>query len=926
MPDAKSNEQPRMPRSEVESGNGEVRIGTPSPDGTMSQSDFPSRYDPKPVEAKWYEFWEKSGFFTANAQSPKPKYSIVIPPPNVTGSLHMGHALDNGLPDILIRQKKMQGFETLWLPGMDHAGIGTQVKVEKMLAKEGKTRFDLGREGFLKRAWEWKEKYGGEIIVQLRRLGCCLDWTRLRFTMDEGLSRAVREAFVRYYEKGLIYRGLRIVNWCPRCGTAVSDLEVKFKEETSALWYIRYPTVKLQTPNSKLQTPEYVIVATTRPETMLGDTAVAVNPKDERFKALVGTMLELPLTGRKIPVIADEAVEMEFGTGAVKVTPAHDPVDFEIGERHKLERIKVIGDDARMTDAAPEKYRGMTREECRKAVVADLEAQGLMEKIENYKHSVGTCDRCETVIEPLASMQWWVKMKPLAEPAIRVVEEGKVTFHPERWTKVYLEWMRNIRDWCISRQLWWGHRIPVWYCDCGEIIVPRADPTECPKCHSKNLRQDEDVLDTWFSSALWPFSTMGWPNEQALDFRKFYPTDFLTTDPDIIFRWEARMIFSALEFTGKVPFRDVYIHSTVLDKSGARMSRSKGIGVDPLEIFDVYGTDAARFTICYLESQSQSYRLWNERFELGRNFCNKIWNACRLVADEVRKPQAASHKLQATDNWIRGRFNAVLGKVNDGLERYTFSQVASALYDFFWHDLCDWYLEFSKSRLKEGDPAVRQTLRDVFRGSLQLLHPIMPFITEELWQRLGYGHEGVGSREQGGVGQHRSILESKWPEKLALDESETGRVETMRELIVAVRNIRAEMEVPAKTPVRCIVNSADAGLAGFLRRNQGLMRELAKVSALEFGATRPEKSSIAALSGCEAYVPLGGVVDVEKELDRMKKEIANLEKLIAGIDAKFGNPNFAARAKPEVVENERERRAEFESKLARLRTQLESWK
>ena len=903
----------------------------------VNAGDFPSRYDPKPVEAKWYEFWEKSGFFTANAQSPKPKYSIVIPPPNVTGSLHMGHALDNGLPDILIRHKKMQGFETLWLPGMDHAGIGTQVKVERMLAKEGKTRFDLGREGFLKRAWEWKEKYGGEITVQLRRLGCCLDWTRLRFTMDEGLSRAVREAFVRYYEKGLIYRGLRIVNWCPRCGTAVSDLEVKFKEENAHLWYVRYPIAAegsrgqgikdsgAETPTSEPLNPgslSFVVVATTRPETMLGDTAVAVNPADERFKALVGKMLELPLTDRKIPVIADAAVEMGFGTGAVKVTPAHDPVDFEIGERHKLERIKVIGDDARMTDAAPEKYRGMTREECRKAVVADLEAQGLMEKIENYKHSVGTCDRCETVIEPLASMQWWVKMKPLAEPAIRVVEEGKVKFHPERWTKVYLEWMKNIRDWCISRQLWWGHRIPVWYCGCGEIVVARKDPTECPKCHSRNLRQDEDVLDTWFSSALWPFSVMGWPDEQAGDFRKFYPTDFLTTDPDIIFRWEARMIFSALEFTGRAPFDDVYIHSTVLDKSGARMSRSKGIGVDPLEIFDIYGTDAARFTICYLESQSQSYRLWNERFELGRNFCNKIWNACRLVAPAIAgsdQSPVTSDQLRPVDHWIRGRFNAVLARVNDGLARYTFSQVASALYDFFWHDLCDWYLEFSKTRLKAEDAAVRQTLLDVFRGSLQLLHPIMPFITEELWSRLGYGRDQVP-----GTGV-RSILESAWPGELALDESETARVETMRELIVAVRNIRAEMEVPAKTAVKCIVNSADAGLVDFLRRSEGLIGELAKVSALEFDATRPEKSSIAALPGCEAYVPLAGVVDVEKELDRMRKEIANLEKLIAGIDAKFSNANFVARAKPDVVESERERRAEFSSKLERLQRQLESW-
>jgi valyl-tRNA synthetase len=878
-----------------------------------SPDNFPSRYDPKPVEAKWYRFWEESGFFTADAASPKPKYSIVIPPPNVTGSLHVGHALDNALPDILIRQKKMQGYETLWLPGMDHAGIGTQVKVERMLAQEGLTRFDLGREGFLKRAWEWKDKYGGEIINQLRRLGCCLDWTRLRFTMDGMLSRAVREAFVRYYEKGLIYRGLRIVNWCPRCGTAVSDLEVKFREETSSLWYIRYPIAQGSghDPNfpSEIGSCPCVVVATTRPETMLGDTAVAVNPEDERFKNVVGRKLKLPLTDRLIPVIADAAVEKEFGTGAVKVTPAHDPVDFDIGERHGLERIKVIGDDARMTDLVPPKYRGMTREESRKAVVADLEAAGLLEKVEDYRHSVGTCDRCETVIEPLASMQWWVRMKPLAEPAVRVVAEGKVKFHPERWNKVYLDWMKNIRDWCISRQLWWGHRIPVWYCDCGELVVSRKDPTECPKCHSKDLRQDEDVLDTWFSSALWPFSTMGWP-EDTPDYRKFFPTDFLTTDPDIIFRWEARMIFSALEFTGKVPFDDVYIHSTVLDKTGARMSRSKGIGVDPLEIFDRYGTDAARFTICYLESQSQSYRLWNERFELGRNFCNKIWNACRLVADDVRKPQAEA-QAQATDNWIRQRFNATLGKVNEGLERYTFATVAAALYDFFRHDLCDWYLEFAKGRLRNGDPAVRRTLHDLFRGTLQLLHPVMPFITEELWHRLGFS-EG-------------SILQSRWPAPLALEEANIGRVETLRALIAAVRNIRAEMEVPARAVVDCIVNTGDRETAGFLRQNEDLAKDLAKVSGFRFETKRPPQSSTAMLPGLEVYVPLAGVVDVEKEVDRIKTEVANLARLIGGIDAKFSQPSFAARAKPEVVENERRRRAEFQGKLERLQRQLDAW-
>ena len=884
---------------------------------------FAPRYDPKPVEAKWYDYWEKRGFFTADAASKKPKYSIVIPPPNVTGSLHMGHALDNGLPDVLIRRKKMQGYETLWLPGTDHAGIGTQVKVERMLAEEGLTRFDLGREKFLERVWQWKERYGNRIIEQLRRLGCCLDWSRLRFTMDPMLARAVREAFVRYFEKGLIYRGLYIVNWCPRCGTAISDLEVKFVERDSYLWYIRYPLVGVtgHDPDSGdgIGSCPYLVVATTRPETMLGDTAVAVNPKDGRFRHLVGRRLRLPLTDREIPVIADEAVEMEFGTGAVKVTPAHDPADFEIGARHGLARIKVIDEHAKMTDEAPEKYRGLTREECRERVVEDLAQAGLLEKTEPYRHSVSTCDRCEQVIEPLASQQWFVKMQPLAGPAIRVVEEGRVKFHPERWNRVYLEWMRNIRDWCISRQLWWGHRIPVWYCDCGETIVAREDPKRCPKCGSPDIRQDEDVLDTWFSSALWPFSTMGWPDETP-DLAKFYPTDFLSTDPDIIFRWEARMIFSALEFTGTVPFDDVYIHSTILAKGGERMSRSKGIGEDPLEMIDEYGTDAVRFVTVYLESQSQSYRLWAERFELGRNFCNKVWNAARLVAPAVTgfRPDG-SEARQPVDHWIRDRFNRVRAKVDEGLDRYTFSVVAAALYDFFWHDLCDWYLEFAKSRMKDGDPGARATLFEVFRGTLQLLHPVMPFITEELWQRLGYG-DGRSAKDEG----YRSVLESGWPGEFEVDPADIARVEAMRQLIGAVRNVRSEMRVPARQAVDCVVNTGDTGLAGFLRANEELVLRIARAAELRFDATRPPKSSIAVFPGGEVYVPLEGVVDVEREAGRIGREIESLEQAVRGIDAKFVNPDFVQRAKPEVVEGERRRRDELADRLGRLRRQLDS--
>ncbi|MEO0004739.1 MAG: valine--tRNA ligase [candidate division WOR-3 bacterium] len=868
-------------------------------------NDFPSRYDPKPVEEKWYRFWEENGYCTARPDSPKPKFSIVIPPPNVTGSLHMGHALDNTLPDILIRRKKMQGYETLWLPGTDHAGIGTQVKVEQMLAKEGKTRFDLGREEFLKRAWEWKEKYGNEIVKQLRRLGCLLDWTRFRFTLDEVCARAVREAFVRYYEKGLIYRGLRIVNWCPRCLTALSDLEVKDKEERSYLWYIRYPLMDDE--------GKFVVVATTRPETMLGDTAVAVNPNDERYQHLVGKMLSLPLTERKIPVIADEAVEMGFGTGAVKVTPAHDPVDFEIGERHKLERVKVIGDDGRMTNLVPRRYQGMTREECRQAVIEDLKAQGLLEKIEDYIHAVGTCDRCGTVIEPLASEQWFVRMKPLAEPAIRVVEQGKVRFYPERWKKVYLDWMGQVRDWCISRQLWWGHRIPVWYCPCGERIVAREEPQRCPRCGGENLRQDEDVLDTWFSSALWPFATMGWP-EETVDYRTFFPTDFLTTDPDIIFRWEARMIFSSIFFTGRIPFVDVYIHSTVLDRHGARMSRSKGVGVDPLEIIEKYGTDACRFTIAYLESQSQSYRLWDERFELGRNFANKVWNACRLVAPFVTNersefPQAES--LNPIDNWIVGCFNQTLERVNKGFDNYNFSSAAQALYEFFWHDLCDWYLEFAKPRMKAKDPTAIAVLTALMKGSLQLLHPIMPFITEELWHRLRFG-EG-------------SILDSCWPVAFPHTEAGVKDVERMRDLIIGIRQVRAEMRVPAKSAIECVVNTSDEKFIRFLKEEEGLIKELAKVSRLRFESVRPRASSAIVFPDWEAYIPLAGIVDVKRELERVRREMEELKGLVREIDQRLANPDFLARAKAEVVEREERRREEFASRLERLSRQLEAY-
>jgi len=943
-------------------------------------AEFPSRYDPAPAEAKWYRFWEEQGFFTADPNSGKTKFSIVIPPPNITGSLHVGHALNNSLQDAQIRFKKLQGFETLWLPGTDHASIGTHTHIDRALAKEGTDRFKLGREEFLKRAWAWKEKYGARIIEQLKLLGCACDWSRTRFTMDEMLSRAVREAFVRYHEDGLIYRGTRIVNWCPRCRTAVSDLEVKHQDVNSHWWYIRYPVreegiagrsderAEAGSPDTRSLDPSiprslsFVVVATTRPETMLGDTAVAVNPNDERYRHLVGRRLVLPLVGREIPLIADELVLSDFGTGAVKVTPAHDAADFEMGRKHSLEFITVIGDDARMTDKVPERYRGLSREDCRKRVVEDLQAQGLIEKIEPYRLSASTCERCSTTVEPLVSEQWFVRMAELARPAIEAVESGRIRFIPGRWTRVYLEWMNNIRDWCVSRQLWWGHRIPVFYCDaCGEVMVERTDPAECRKCRSRRIRQDEDILDTWFSSALWPFSTMGWP-EQTPDLARFYPTDFLSTAPDIIFLWVARMIFSGLKFVGDIPFDRVYFHSFILVESGERMSRSKGIGIDPVDMFGKYGTDAVRFTLAYLESQSQSYRLSEKRFEFGRNFTNKVWNACRLVAPHIAEwPEGQTDKgnkradaspetpkrgdsvtpsLQPVDAWIVRRYNETVEAVTQGLEACAYSVVATRLYEFFWHELCDWYLEFAKLRLKEDDPACRQTLKAVMRGTLQLLHPFMPFITEELWHRFGFGG---------------SIMQSSWPEPLPVGDAGPDRVESLRELIAAVRTIRAEMHVPAREPVGVIVHTEDCELARFLAENAGLVRQMVPVSDLRFGAERPRRSSLAVIRGgrrpesgaapespvrisdsredsrceapgCEVYVPLEGVVDFDRELGRMEKEVANLRQVLAGIDAKFANPSFAERARPEVVEAERQRREEFSDKLTRLERQLEGLK
>uniref|UniRef100_A0A7C6A8N4 Valine--tRNA ligase n=1 Tax=candidate division WOR-3 bacterium TaxID=2052148 RepID=A0A7C6A8N4_UNCW3 len=864
------------------------------------------RYDPKPVESKWYKFWEDSGFFRADAKSTKPSFCIVIPPPNITGSLHAGHALNNTLQDILIRWKKMQGYEVLWLPGTDHASIGTHVQIERVLAKEGKTRFDLGREAFLKYAWDWKNKFGNRIVEQLKRLGCACDWSRLRFTMDDMLSRAVREAFVRYYEQGLIYRGAYIVNFCPRCKTAISDLEVKHKESDGQLWYIKYP---LQNPTGDRKA---IVVATTRPETMLGDTAVAVHPLDERYKDLIGKMVILPLVNRAIPIVAIDLVDKDFGTGAVKVTPAHDPVDFEIATQKNLELIKVIDEDGRMTDKVPKKYQGMTREECRQAVVADLKAQGLLEEIEPYRISITRCERCDTIVEPLVSKQWFLRMKDLAQPAIKVVEEGKVQFIPERWTKVYLDWMYNVKDWCISRQLWWGHRIPVFYCDdCGEIMVTRVDPKSCTKCQSEKIRQDEDILDTWFSSALWPFSTLGWP-EKSEDLKKFYPTDVLSTAPEIIFLWVARMIFSGLWFVGDIPFRYVYIHSIILNEQGERMSRSKGIGVDPLEIIDKFSADALRFTLAYLESQSQSYRLRENKFEMGRNFANKIWNAARLVkpylTDAVFLPDTDARLLEAVDLWILAKYNQLIEVFESNLTKFNFSYVASALYRFFWHDLCDWYLELAKPRLKAKDPKVIYTLKEIFSGFLRLLHPIMPFITEELWQTFKFSNQ--------------SIMLEATPKPIPLPESALRRIEAverLKDIIVAVRNIRTEMNVNITQKVSVLINSKNQMLLDFLSANQNLIFELAKVKSLNFADKRPPHASSAILPEIEVYVPLAGIIDIEKEKKRISKEIENLNQELSRINSRLNDTNFLENAKPEIIEREKERQVQFSTQLERLK-------
>ena len=871
---------------------------SPSPSAPI-----PDRYEPAAVEERWYPEWEQRGYFRIDPDSPKTPYCIVIPPPNVTGSLHMGHAFTFTLQDVLIRMKRMDGFDTLWQPGTDHAGIATQVVVERQLAAEGKTKEDLGREAFVARVWKWKEESGGTIIRQLKRLGASCDWSRLRFTMDEGLSRAVREVFVRLYDEGLIYRDDYIVNWCPRCQTVLSDLEVEREERDAEFVYIKYGPL---------------VLGTVRPETKLGDTGLAVHPGDPRYAQYVGRTLEIPSVDGTISVkvVADEAVDPEFGTGVIKVTPGHDPVDFEIGKRHGLPIRTVIGFDGKMTAAAG-KYAGLDRFETRKRIVEDMQALGLIDHIEPYRHAVGLCYRCKTVVEPLVSKQWYVNVKPLAEVALAAVHEGRITIVPSGWTKTYDQWMENIRPWCISRQLWWGHRIPAWYCDAdGSIHVSRTDLDGCPKCGGA-LRQDPDVLDTWFSSGLWPFSTLGWPDDTA-ELRKYYPTSVLVTGFDIIFFWVARMAMLGLHFMKREPFRDVYIHALVRDAEGQKMSKSKGNVVDPLAIMSKYGTDAFRFTLAALAAQGRDIRISDERVEGYRNFANKLWNAARLVLSNLDGYDPAGDTAPAglPGRWIHSRLQGTIAAVREALDAYRFNDAAGAIYQFLWNDFCDWYLEIAKTTLyRPEDPAARNrvqhTLVTTLETTLRLLHPFMPYITEELWQRLP--HAGP------------SIMVAPYPTAVGTGDAVAEReMALLMQTVTAIRNIRGEMRLSPAQTLTATVKAAPAD-APLLRTAIALVETLARARVtIDPAAARPRASALGVVGPSEVYVELEGLVDLAAERQRLEKEIKRVGDAIAFTRGKLARPDFTERAPAEIVDKEREKLAEHEALHAKLVASL-SW-
>ncbi|AWI13017.1 valine--tRNA ligase [Caldibacillus thermoamylovorans] len=879
----------------------------------MSEQTFsmPTKYDPNSIEKGRYEWWVKNKFFEAKDDETKQPYSIVIPPPNVTGKLHLGHAWDTTLQDIITRMKRMQGYDVLWLPGMDHAGIATQAKVEQKLRAEGKSRYDLGREKFLEETWKWKEEYAQTIRHQWAKLGLGLDYSRERFTLDEGLSKAVREVFVSLYKKGLIYRGEYIINWDPVTKTALSDIEVIYKDIQGAFYHLRYP---LKDGSG------YIEIATTRPETMLGDTAVAVHPEDERYKHLIGKTIVLPIVGREIPIIADEYVDMEFGSGAVKITPAHDPNDFEVGNRHNLERILVMNEDGTMNEKAG-KYKGMDRFECRKQIVKDLQEQGVLIKIEEMVHSVGHSERSGAVVEPYLSTQWFVKMKPLAEAAIKLQKtEGKVHFVPERFEKTYLHWMENIRDWCISRQLWWGHRIPAWYHkETGEVYVGHEAPQD-----AENWEQDPDVLDTWFSSALWPFSTMGWPDKEAADLKRYYPTDALVTGYDIIFFWVSRMIFQGLEFTGKRPFKDVLIHGLVRDAEGRKMSKSLGNGVDPMDVIDQYGADSLRYFLATGSSPGQDLRYSTEKVESVWNFANKIWNASRFALMNMGglpyEDIDLNGKKSVADEWILTRLNETIETVTNLAEKYEFGEVGRALYNFIWDDFCDWYIEMAKLPLYGEDETAKKTTRSVLAyvldQTMRLLHPFMPFITEEIWQNLP--HKG------------ESITVAEWP-KVRPELSNQEASEQMKllvEIIRSVRNIRAEVNTPMSKKIAMIINAHDEKILDTLETNKAYLERFCNPEMLTIGVgvLAPEKAMTAVVSGAEIYLPLQGLINIEEEITRLEKELEKLNKEVERVQKKLANEKFVAKAPAQVVEEERAKEKDYLEKRATVQERLEELK
>jgi len=875
----------------------------------MSDNHIEKIYDPNRVEDKWYDFWLERDFFAARPDKEKKPFVIVIPPPNVTDILHAGHAFNNTIQDIYIRYMRKKGYETLWQPGTDHAGIATQNVVERNLAKEGISRHDLGREKFVERVWEWRQKYGSTIIHQLKKLGCSCDWSRERFTMDEDLSEAVREVFIRLYEKDLIYKGKYIINWCPRCSTALSDEEVEHREASGHLWYFMYPYADRQGA---------VVVATTRPETMLGDTAVAVNPKDQRYKELIGKKLILPLMKREIEIIADDFVDPEFGTGAVKVTPAHDPNDFQIGLRHNLQQINILNPDGTLNENAGE-FAGNDRFVARNQVIQQMEKLGLLEKVVSHRHNVGHCHRCNTMVEPYLSEQWFVKVAPLAKPALQAVKDGTVKLHPhDRWFRTYEHWMENVRDWCISRQLWWGHRIPVYYCDdCQEMMVLREAPEKCIKCGKSNIRQDEDVLDTWFSSWLWPFSTQGWPKESE-DLHYFYPTDLLVTGPDIIFFWVARMIMAGLEFMGDVPFRDVLLNGIVRDEQGRKMSKSLGNGIDPLAMIEQFSADAVRFTLIMLSSEGQDINLSEKNFEMGRNFSNKIWNAYRFISMHLKGDADTEFKkydkhFELADRWILSSFQRVIEQTEANLNRYRVNESLNTIYQFFWHDFCDWYLELIKKRLyDESHPQQRQTALTIacyiMKECMGIFHPFIPFISEEVWQTFRDGKE-------------ESLVVSPWPESMIefLDEESENEMILIQELIGAVRNIRAEMNVPPGKMAPLYVRTTES-VFRLISKNENYFNALAKVDSIRSYADDMNKHALATavIHGIELFLPLADLIDIDKERQRLEKEIGRLKSLEKNLQSKLANKNFVAKAPAQVVTAEKEKLSKIQESLTKL--------